>query len=339
LAYRICHAEAVAFEHSRGLLEALRRNTPDCIEFADFQGYAFYALRDSALRRRMVLRVHTPLYLVYREAGKWLGIAYALLRFRERDCLRKARWITAPSGDFIREKLSWLKNYRVIPNPPPTLGASKDDGRNAQPALPGTENAIVPDARPSDSNPLFRIAFLGRLEPRKGARELLEAFLSLVETHADATLSFIGDAADVGYREALEKRLAKAPEPVRAKISWLPAHSGDKSDLLAGFSCLAIPSLWENCPYVFWEGMAAGIPCLGSETGEMKRARVRIGYPPVRPADAASLAEALLALISFPELRRQLVTRQNAYLLEVAGEAEALPAFFSECSAHCSASD
>ena len=320
LGYRLCHAEIAAFEHASWLAEELRAGAADFAEFPDFQGYAYYALRDAGLRTRVTLRVHTPLYLVYADGTAGTGLAFRLLRYRERSCLRRALRITAPSGEFVREKLPWLKNYRVIPNPPPPLAGRMEE------------------AQPYAGGAAFKIAFLGRLESRKGALVLLQAFLSLSETHPQATLTLIGDAADLVYAGELNRRLEAAPEGSRRRVFQRPGQTGDKSKLLREFTCLVVPSRWENSPYVFWEGMAAGIPCLGSDTGEMKRARTRIGFPRVTPDDAASLAEALSALIASPELRRETVARQNTYLEEVAAASENLTDFYSQCAPIVSAS-
>ncbi len=308
LAYRLFHAEAVAFECANWLAGELRADPPDLAEFADFQGYAFYALRDRALRRRIILRIHTPLYLVYVEARK-RHPPFWLLRWRERDCLRRATYITAPSADFIREKMPWSYPQRIVPNPPPLPMPRPNTKENAQTA----------------------IVFLGRLEPRKGVVELLQAFLSLAADFPAATLTLIGEAVDPAYRTSLQTVLDAAPKPVQARVAFRPAHTGDKNSLLREFTMLAVPSRWENCPYVFWEGMAAGLACLGTDTGEMRRARGITQAPVVKPGDAESLAQGLRALLQDPSQRAALIARQEAYLHQVAGEARGLPEFYAAC--------
>ena len=66
LAYRLFYGENVMWEHAYWLeRELAAADAPDRVyEFCDFQGYAFFALRNRALRPRCQVRIHTPAFLV-----------------------------------------------------------------------------------------------------------------------------------------------------------------------------------------------------------------------------------------------------------------------------------
>jgi glycosyltransferase involved in cell wall biosynthesis len=101
--------------------------------------------------------------------------------------------------------------------------------------------------------------------------------------------------------------------------------------LFARFQALVVPSIWENSPYVYFEGMAAGLLCIGSATGEMKAVAHITGGPSVRPGDmdewvlalqaatTQSSQDILLAQYAYLRTRRQnTLKRLVAYYAEVA---------------------
>ena len=146
-----------------------------------------------------------------------------------------------------------------------------------------------PIERPSSPTVLF----VGRLEPRKGVRVLLDALPALVRQVPDVRVVVAGDGRD---RDAI----AALPPEVARRVS----HLGVVSDralrqCYATASVLAAPSLSrESFGIVLLEAMAAGVPVVASDIAGY-RAVVRDGIdgrlvPPAQPeALAAALAETL----------------------------------------------
>jgi glycosyltransferase involved in cell wall biosynthesis len=340
LAYRLGYAQNVLWEHAYWLNAELEaEDSPDRVyEFADFLGYGFFALRNPALKDRTVLRVHTPDFLVAdRRTGKPAErLAARLGVWREMDCLRRARRITVPSARFMEEKLPWLKGWEHIPNPLPPAGedaalptevpdkvpeTSKvppegDSGWTAAGVDPA-ETAERNAPRPTRIDP-DRFLYLGRVEERKGVLVLIKAFIRLASERPYAFLTLVGGAPQGPYAAAIKYLIESQPPSIRPRIQWEPPCSPEgRPALFRRFSALVAPSLWENSPYVYFEGMAAGLACIGSATGEMKAVAEITGALSPNPGDEEDWLNALRAHCS--GAAKAALPAQAAYLLERRG--------------------
>lgn len=326
LAYRLAYAENVAWEHAYWLeRELAATDVPGrVIEFGDFLGYGFFSLRNPALRPRCQVRVHTPAFLVpAHPAGARARLAARLAAWRERDCLRRAPFLAAPSAEFIREKLPWLRGWEHVPNPlPPTRPsgsipraraemervyraglagpgnppASGDEAWTAAPPDPAALASAAKAAAAPDRVLPARFLFLGRVEERKGVLVLVRAFARLAEFRPLASLTIVGGQGDAAYGAKVRAAIAALPPAVRERLAWEdPVKPEGRSALFARFSALCVPSLWENSPYVYFEGMAAGLPCIGSATGEMKAVARETGAASPAPGDEDAWLAALEA--------------------------------------------
>lgn len=322
LLYRLAYHDNVLWEHARWLRDELEReDAPDRIhEFADFHGYAFFALRSWRLRPRCIVRVHTPGYLTLAPPRTLKErMAAALMAFRERDGLTGRARITAPSAAFLAERLPWVKGALHLPNPLP---------------LPPCGGSRAPVSG-AGTGP--RILYLGRIEARKGVLTLLAGFLQLAKRDPGPTLALAG--ADVQpYAGKVRSLLEAAPPALRARVTWVGPCSPEERDALLGRSdILAVPSLWENSPYVYFEGMAAGLLCVGSATGEMREAAAATGGPlatPGDPDDWTRILEEAAAAWRETARRDHLLAAQRAYLEERrAGIAERMLACYRDLAA------
>ncbi|MDB5047667.1 MAG: family 2 glycosyl transferase [Fibrobacteres bacterium] len=340
LAYRLGYAQNVLWEHACWLNAELQSgDSPDRVyEFADFLGYGFFALRNPALKSRIILRVHTPDFLVtHRRAGRLPErLAARLGVWREKDCLRRAGRITVPSARFMREKLQWVTGWEHVPNPLPpggegpqipnhvpdkvpepyTLPPEGDSGWTAadvDPAETAERNAprptrIVPD----------RFLYLGRVEERKGVLVLIRAFIRLAAEQPYAFLTLVGGAPPGPYTAAIRYLIESQPSSIRPRIQWEPPCPPEgRPALFRRFTALVAPSLWENSPYVYFEGMAAGLACIGSATGEMRAVAEITGALSPGPGDEEDWLNALRAHCS--GAARTALAAQAAYLLERRG--------------------
>jgi len=301
LAYRNAYHQNVLWEHAKWLAEELAANDkPDRVyEFCDFMGYAYFALRHPAIKDRTVVRVHTPYFMASTRPPGWKArLEKRWGNYRERFCLSRARHITTPSAAFVRERLPWLSGWEHVPNPLPP------------------EPAVL--ARNASS--VCRILFLGRVEPRKGVHILLRAFAELAKENPDITLTLVGAAVPGPLSRRVREVCDKPPEAARGRLTWEPPCAPENRDaLFSRFDILAMPSLWENSPYAYFEGMAAGLLCLGSRTGEMKEAAAAFGGLSAAPGDEEDWLKALRsahALWLDAAAREGLLTAQQAYLRE-----------------------
>ncbi len=295
LAYRLQYSENVLWEHSYWLAQELENfDGPEKVyEFADFLGYGFFTLRNPAMRQRTFLRIHTPNFLVAKSNRGLKSILSSWqCTWREKECLRKAYRITVPSAEFVKEKLPWLKNWKHLPNPLPLKTSELR-----------VQDALIPT----------RMLYLGRVEPRKGVLQLVRAFLILAATQKELSLTLVGSHVPGSYSREVQALIDSQSPEIRSRLTWEPPCPPEMRPMLfARFQILVVPSLWENSPYVYFEGMAAGLLCVGTSTGEMKAVVQVTGNPTVQIGSLDDWVRTLEAVTtrSHPEV----VIAQNEYL-------------------------
>jgi glycosyltransferase involved in cell wall biosynthesis len=295
LAYRIQYAQNVLWEHANWLNMELENNhTPDKIyEFADFLGYGFFALGNSVLKNHIIIRVHTPNFLVpYNGRQVFSRLSLWQCGWREKHCLTMAKYITVPSAEFMHEKLPGLKQWRHIPNP--------------LPAIPGNRYSM------QQSKPCHFL-FIGRVEPRKGVLPLVRNFIKFASEQPSVTLTLVGGAVDGRYSKQVRDLIRSQTPSIRSRLEWKdPVSAADIPSLLTHYQVLLVPSLWENSPYVYFEAMAAGLICIGTATGEMKATARITGAPTVRPGHERDWLAALRSV--FNTDGEMLLAEQAKYL-------------------------
>ncbi len=312
MAYRWAAGENALWEHSRWLEKELSRtDRPGRVyEFCDFLGYTFFTMRNQALQTRCIVRIHTPNFLVSEESysnGSFLSLrrlrqklADASCRRRESACLARTQRLTVPSPQFVAEKLPTLKNWVHIPNPVPPLTEPGQNPGSAPDRNPDSTLGQVSELAPVQTNTdELRILCLGRVEPRKGTLDLVKAFLEFSRTHPNASLTLVGSEGQAEYSHAVRTAMHAAPLGIRNRITWEPPCAPERRiALFRRFNVLAVPSRWENSPYVYFEGMAAGLLCLGSATGEMKSVASITKAPLANSGDVSDWVRALESVAS-----------------------------------------
>lgn len=131
------------------------------------------------------------------------------------------------------------------------------------------------------------VAYVGRLVPEKGLRELVQAMGPMCHAHADLQLAIIGDGP---MREALQGLAAQSGLRVHMPGALPP---GDVAQWLAAADLLALPSYSEGHPNVLVEALACGRPVVASDVGgipEVVDASCGLLVP---PRDAQALGAAL----------------------------------------------
>ena len=79
-------------------------------------------------------------------------------------------------------------------------------------------------------------------------------------------------------------------------------------------SFCVIPSLWENSPYSFFEAFAAGIYCIGADTGEMGLVLNQIKGSVFTPGNEQSLLKEMLNIYYDPMRYWQVLKRQKEFI-------------------------
>jgi glycosyltransferase involved in cell wall biosynthesis len=145
------------------------------------------------------------------------------------------------------------------------------------------------------SSEAFAFGTVARLVPFKGHLHLLEAAAQLAPRYREARWILIGDGPE---REALVRRAGELG--ITERVRFLGSRD-DVLRLLQGLDCFVLPSLAEGMPNALLEGMATGLPAIGtavSGTEEILEPG-RSGWL-VEPASAAALAAAMGEALADP---------------------------------------
>lgn len=171
-----------------------------------------------------------------------------------------------------------------------------------------------PDQRP-------HIAFVGRLDPVKGADLLLDALAALRPTYPDLTATFIGDGPQAAQTRAHARALGL--DNVTTFLGAQPETA--VADLLQRSDLLVLPSFAEGLPVVLMEAMACGLPVVASRIAGIPEL-VRDGENGllISAGDTAALIRAIDRLLADPDLRSRMGQQGRATVLaEFTIEAEA----------------
>jgi glycosyltransferase involved in cell wall biosynthesis len=160
----------------------------------------------------------------------------------------------------------------------------------------GRRCAVIPQGigpiertAPSLREPVhLRIGFLGRVDPKKNLRLLIEVIASL---ERDVLLVVAGD----GPREYVEglHRLARELG-IADRVTWLGfVGANAKGDFLGSIDVLAMPSAYESFGVAAAEAMSAGVPVIVSPTVGVSDFVARAGAGIVAFPDRDVLAAAI----------------------------------------------
>ena len=142
---------------------------------------------------------------------------------------------------------------------------------------------------------------LARLHEEKGHRVLFEAIPHVLQSIRDVLFLLAGDGP---HRARFEDAVRQ--KGLEGAVRFL-GRRDDVPELLAVASLLVLPSLAESFGFVLVEAMSVGVPVVASATGGVpeivEHGRNGLLVPPGQPLP---LAEAIVALLSNPELRRSL---------------------------------
>lgn len=225
-------------------------------------------------RRPALLHVNNPLERApraWRRMGFWEAVRYVWV---------DSRW----SAEQCAAAGAPPDRIRVIS--PPAWGAGEDLGQPPR-SLHGQ-----------------RVGFVGQLEPRKGALELVRAACIFLAGRDQATLEIVG-APPAGQELYAERVRAEADaSAVASRIGFHGFVPGIAAEI-ARFDLLVVPSLAEPFGTVAAEAAAAGVPVVASRVGGLVEV-VDNGGLLVPPGQPQALAAAVGELLDDPARRRAL---------------------------------
>jgi glycosyltransferase involved in cell wall biosynthesis len=234
----------------------------DIVEAHDYEAPAFFLL----LRRLhglgpprpvpIIVHLHTPTEFVF-EANGWAteGPGLARLFAVERFVVGAADGLICPSRFLaeIAESRYQLESGAVDVVPYP-IGDTPLLDRKACTWRDGM------------------ICYAGRLEPRKGVREWIEAATAVAEDISCEFAMVGGDSSSSGEGKDSMRAILRASIPValRSRFGFCDALPRRQLwERLRRARIAVVPSRWENFPYACIEAMATGLPVLVSPVGGM----------------------------------------------------------------------
>ncbi len=143
----------------------------------------------------------------------------------------------------------------------------------------------------------FTVLFVGRLIPRKGVDDLVDAFPAIVRRLPEARLVVVGEGP---LKAALEARARRTG--VEGFVDFLGSVANEAlPPIYRAASVLVLPSRREGMPNVLLEAMASGLPVITTPAA----AEVLDGNGlVVEPGDASGIADAVLRYAADEGLRR-----------------------------------
>jgi glycosyltransferase involved in cell wall biosynthesis len=156
----------------------------------------------------------------------------------------------------------------------------------------------MPPPLPAPEPPV--IGFVGRLDLQKQVGVLVDAFALAAKELPDATLVIVGDGPE---RASLLDRVRGRGVADRVQFTGLVENA---ERMMAGFSCLVLPSAYEGFPNVALEAVALGVPVVAAAVGDVEDIVIddRTGYL-WRDPSVHTLAGLLLRAAKNDELRRR----------------------------------
>lgn len=151
---------------------------------------------------------------------------------------------------------------------------------------------------------------IGNVCRRKGQIHLVRAMPTVLAQFPQTRLVFVGCDQNAKMLPYVTKVKQEARQlGVDGQIIWTGARQ-DIPEILSALDLFALPSLEEGHPLAVLEAMACQTPVVASAVGGLPEmacsGKAAVLVP---PADAPSLATAILRLLGDPDLRRRLSTR------------------------------
>lgn len=253
------------------LLPHVRAWQPDVV-----LNYVVYPDGYAAIRIGEALGVPVVLTAIGSDLNRIPG---RLVRSLTRSTLRRAAFTTTVSGDLLQtaQRLGAdPANSAAILNGCDTAVFHPRDRQAARVAL-----GVDPDAKV--------ILYAGRLDVRKGLRELVKAVAGLRPRQANLRCYLLGDGPD---KPLLQQAITQ--HGLENTVLFVPAAQTDTvAQWMAAADVFTLPSYKEGCPNVVLEALASGRPVVATDVGGIPELMDEQSGRLVPAMDAAALKQAL----------------------------------------------
>ncbi len=233
----------------------------DVIEAQEYQAPLYFF----QLRRALGYgpKVHPPCFIHFHSPLEFI------FRYNEWDTGRPDYLPTKRMEDYtIASADAWLCPSRYLARQVETkYGLSS----NAVTVIPYPTGKMSVPERQFEVWENGTVCYVGRLEPRKGVIEWVEALLAVADEYLSVHFEFIG--ADLSYTKSLTMRRfleSRIPSRLKSRFHFRGSHSREKvAKFLAKAKIAVVPSRWENFPNTCIEAMGSGLPVIASKDGGM----------------------------------------------------------------------
>lgn len=228
-----------------------KRQKIDIIEGNDFGGELFFYLLFNPNSIPVVLRLHTPSFVIKNFNNESLTLFYRLMKLFEIFCLKRANSLYSPSKSLAR----------VI---------SKEIGKPVQIIIPYPFKPLFTTKKIKRNRNL--ILYAGKLQVKKGVFHLIEAVPKVIYRFPKTKFMFVGPDTlfqgksvrnmliDYTLKNKLTKNVFIQKETTKEEI-----YKYYQKALIT-----VIPSVWENFPNVCLEAMSNGSCVVANKVGGLR---------------------------------------------------------------------
>lgn len=238
------YLEALCGRHEIDVIEV-----PECAA----EGYLLLRRRVSGLafaQQAIVVTLHSPI----REIHEQNLLPTDTVDFLRRDametyCIRHADRLSSPSAALARRVRQRLSEGPALP---------PCDVVRLPMADPG---ALARTSAPDPAQGGLALLFVGRLEPRKSPRILVDAVLPLLEEFPALRVQFVGRDCHAGEAPGSMREFLLSRVPAQLRGRFIFPGALPREEVLARYRTSAVcvfPATWDNFPLSCVEAMALG---------------------------------------------------------------------------------
>lgn len=270
----------------------VNNNRIDIIEGNDFGG-ELILFKFLTKEIPIVIRLHTPLFVIQKFNEEKDNLFYKIVRFFELRSLNNADYMYSPTKSLknIINKYTNKKNIKVIPYPFSSLIKN-----------------------PADIHRKKIILYVGKLQNKKGVFTLLKAIPRVIRKFKKANFIFIGPDTFENGKSIKEKMVSYIQNNKIGNFTSI-YNSLNKDNLYKFYyqsSLLIIPSLWENFPNVCLEAMASNLCVIAANSGGLSEIiKDRFNGLLFKANNSLDLSNKIILLLNNEKLRMFLT--KNAY--------------------------
>ncbi len=283
---------------SHSLLPKVRVFRPDII-----LNYTVYPDGYAALRLGKALKVPVVVTAIGSDLNR---ISDAFVRVLTKKTVRESDAVITVSRDLKKTAVALganpEKSFAILNGCDTTIFRHRDKGEaRAALKLDAAEEAVV---------------YVGRMDVRKGLRELIEAVASLRERRPKLCCYLVGDGSDEPIlHQAIAQR--QAGEYIRLTP---PCRTEGVALWMAAADVVTLPSYMEGCPNVVIEALASGRPVVATNVGGIPELMDDTSGRLVQPRDAGALATALDEVLAQPWNGDEIAGRHSRSWRDVADD-------------------